>query len=119
MYLLFVRSGESANDKQITMGQIVKKDGSKKDFMIASGGVNKIEFEYGDKVICLRGTFMVLIHFGNSKNQVIAVTMYDRYWLPNHEIVLSEAFMKENKRELPKLALTGVNHRVMTGIVVR
>ncbi len=119
MYLLFMRSGESANNKQITMGQIVKKDGSKKDFMIVSGRINKIEFEYGDKVICLRGTFMVIIHLDDSKHQVEAVTMHDRYWLPNHEVTLDENFMKENQTEQVKLPLTGVNHRVHTGLVIR
>jgi hypothetical protein len=119
MYLLFLRNGEAANTNQITMGQIVKKDGSKKDFAVTPGNVNKTEFEFGDKVICLRGTFTVIINQGKQNQMVEAITMYDRYWMPNREIVLSEAFMKEHKLELPKLALTGVNHRVHTGKVLR
>ena len=118
MYLLFLRNGECANN-EIAMGQIVKKDGSKKDFTVTNGNVNKTDFEFGDKVICLRGTFTVIINHGKGKHMVEAITMYDRYWMPNREIVLTEAFMSEHKLEQHKLALTGVNHRVMTGMVVR
>ena len=119
MYLLFLRNNETANNKEIAMGQIVKKDGSKKNFAVTSGNVNKTEFEFGDKVICLRGTFTVIINQGKENQMVEAITMYDRYWMPNREIVLTEAFMKDHKLKQHKLALTGVNHRVHTGIVLR
>ena len=119
MYLLFLRNGESADNKDITMGQIVKKDGSKKDFAVIPGTVNKTEFEYGDKVVCTRGTFTVVINLGRENHPVEAITMHDQYWMPNREIVLSEGFMKEHRLEQAKLALTGVNHRVHAGRVLR
>jgi len=117
MYLLFVRNGESAHNKQLTTGQIQKKDGSKNEFSVLPGTVKKLEFEYGDKVTCVRGTIMLIIHIDGK--QVEGIDMYDRYWMPNHEIMLTEAFMEKHKLETPKLALTGVNHRVNGGAVIR
>lgn len=117
MYLLFVRNGESAHNKQLTTGQIEKKDGSKNEFVVMPGTVKKLEFEYGDKVICVHGTIMLIIHIDGK--QVKGIDMYDRYWMPNHEIMLTEAFIEKHKMELPVLPLTGVNHRVHTGLVAR
>lgn len=117
MYLLFIRNGEFSRTKERVAGQIVKADGSKEEFAILPGTTRKLDFQYGDKVVCLQGSFMMIIHIDGK--QVNAIDMFDRYWLPFHEVALTEAFMEERKMELPKLRLTGVNHRVTTGLVLR
>ncbi len=118
MYLLIVRAGEGVQNKQLTTGQIEKKDGSKKEFAVIPGAAQKLDFEYGDKVVCVHGTFLMLIH-PDSDKQVAGIQMHDRYWLPNHEVTITEDFMDRQKTELYKLPLTGVNHRVNGGRVVR
>jgi hypothetical protein len=45
--------------------------------------------------------------------------MHKDYWMTHHEITLDENFIKENQIEPVKLPLTGVNHRVHTGLVIR
>ena len=117
MYLLFLRNGVSANNKQLTVGRIEKRNSSKNEFAIIPGTVKKIDFDYGDKITCVHGNFMVVIHIDGK--MVEPIQMYNRYWMPNNEVTLTEAYMEEHKVELPVLPLTGVNHRVMTGLVTR
>ena len=117
MYLLFLRNEESAKYRPMIIGRIEKINGSKNEFAILPGPVRKIEFEYGDKITCVQGTFMLVIHIDGKK--IEAIDMHDRYWMPNNEVTLTEAFMEQHKSELPVLPLTGVNHRVLTGMVTR
>jgi len=116
MYLLILRACD--DEKQLVSGILEKKDGSKENFVILPGTAKTLEFEYGDKIVCVHGIFMIIIHL-DAKKVVCARTMYDRYWMPNHEITLDENYMKENQREEYKLPLTGVNHRVHGGRVIR
>lgn len=115
MYLLFVRCGD---DKQLTGGAIEKKDGSKNQFTIMPGTVKKLEFELGDKVTCVHGSMTMIIHL-DERRTVCALTMNKDYWMPNHEVTLDQAFIQKNQTEQFKLPLTGVNHRVHTGLVIR
>src|SRR5688500_2972036 len=102
MYLLIVRAGEGVHTKQLTTGQVEKKDGSKKEFVVIPGAAQKLDFEYGDKVVCVHGTFLMMVHPDFDK-QVTGIQMHDRYWLPNHEVTLTAELMEKHKTTLSKL----------------
>jgi len=116
MYLLCVRNGEASKTKERVSGQIIKADGSKKEFLILPGTTQKLDFQYGDKVVCVSGSFLMLIH--TAEKQVVGIKMDEHYWLPFHEVTLTEEFIEGQKTELPVMRLTGVNHRVTTGLIL-
>lgn len=65
----------------------------------------QLEFEYGDKIICVHGQFTMVIHAGD-KIQVNAIEMSDSYGSLYREVTLTETFMEKHKLEHPMTALT-------------
>ena len=100
----------------VSVLQIQSAEGGVRESLIFRKG-QKITMILGDKIKCVSGKVLLFFHPNPGSSRMHTLSAQPNGEKEKTEVEVNEETSKQTTVQA-KLALTGVNHRVMTGIVV-